>query len=623
MEIKSFYAQDELGNILPGATCSLLLAGTSTLATGLENKDGNPLSNPFNADIDGLSQFSAPDGIYDLRVESGALDSRVRVEFGSVAQLKEDLASPDGAGLVGGAWQTVDTIAQARQLLKTVPSKYAEVSGYYAKGDGGGGLYYLDPTDTVSADNGGSILVANDGGRWKLNHRGIISVKQFGAKGDGVTNDTATIQAADDAAVLVKAVLDFRYGDTYMATELFIRSRVVKGNGATLKKSSTTAQGFFNWGTKPLTMVDGCVENLTIDANGQNNVVNFRIYGNHHRPKLRNLRLLDSDFYAISVGGLTSPGDKLDQVDGLDIDGLYIESTRGNVALSTEYSLGLELFPGVTCFDWRIRNVQTKGKIINKIHSVDRLDVDHLDFVTTAVFDPLASGYFEINNCNNVVMGENVRTVSGTSTYYSLNVAGYRVSGGLPVTNVLIRGSHERVQVSTVDSVTLGSGFKCSRLDPGGAINSLKLNGVDIFETITNSDAVIGRLDILASTCGILRLGIAGGSVADFNMIGGTLTCPSNNSRFKGTVGRINGTAITMRGTPQSFAIQSDGAGTDITLSGCMIDGNTDWNRPLYVSNGGAMRVVKNNFDRLVSSTLTASGSQALTQDVNNTINGV
>ena len=101
MEIKSFYAQDELGNILPGATCSLLLAGTSTLATGLENKDGNPLSNPFNADIDGLSQFSAPDGIYDLRVESGALDSRVRVEFGSVAQLKADLASPDGAGLVG------------------------------------------------------------------------------------------------------------------------------------------------------------------------------------------------------------------------------------------------------------------------------------------------------------------------------------------------------------------------------------------------------------------------------------------------------------------------------------------------------------------------------------------
>ena len=68
-----------------------------------------------------------------------------------------------------------------------------------AAGDGGGGAYYYDSSDTTSADNGGTIIVAGDGARWKLANVLHLSVKQFGAKGDGVTNDTAAFIAAANA----------------------------------------------------------------------------------------------------------------------------------------------------------------------------------------------------------------------------------------------------------------------------------------------------------------------------------------------------------------------------------------------------------------------------------------
>ncbi|MDN8081151.1 hypothetical protein QZN30_17450 [Burkholderia multivorans] len=92
--------------------------------------------------------------------------------------------------------RVTDSIAGLRALSKLIYSR-AFVTGYYGVGDGGGGSYYLNPADTTSADNGGSIIVAADGGRWYLQHNGTVSVKQFGCKGIGNSfNDTASFQAA-------------------------------------------------------------------------------------------------------------------------------------------------------------------------------------------------------------------------------------------------------------------------------------------------------------------------------------------------------------------------------------------------------------------------------------------
>lgn len=89
----------------------------------------------------------------------------------------------------------VSSIANLRTVDRT-KYKNAFVSGYYLSGDGGGGSYYYDSSDVVSADNGGTVIVAVDGGRWKLQNTGTVSLLQFGAKGDGVTDASSALTAA-------------------------------------------------------------------------------------------------------------------------------------------------------------------------------------------------------------------------------------------------------------------------------------------------------------------------------------------------------------------------------------------------------------------------------------------
>lgn len=94
---------------------------------------------------------------------------------------------------------TIITSINSLRLIDKTEVQYVEVVGYYTAGDGGGGFYWYDSTDTISADNGGTIIVATDGGRWKLINTGVVSVKQFGAKSDGITNSRLEIKAALNA----------------------------------------------------------------------------------------------------------------------------------------------------------------------------------------------------------------------------------------------------------------------------------------------------------------------------------------------------------------------------------------------------------------------------------------
>jgi hypothetical protein len=64
------------------------------------------------------------------------------------------------------------------------------------------GIFIRDDTDTTSADNGGTIIVASNGKRWKRFYEGTPNIKWFGALGDG-TDQTSAIAAAASACVRV------------------------------------------------------------------------------------------------------------------------------------------------------------------------------------------------------------------------------------------------------------------------------------------------------------------------------------------------------------------------------------------------------------------------------------
>ena len=313
MELKNYFAQDTQGNIIPAANCYLYTPGTSVPATGVVDKNGTALPSPFPSDDDGLIQFAAPNGEYDLRVASGSRDYRIRVQCMDVrdtlasataeADRAQDAADEaeaqaalavvrflapaaslpitrddgtalqvgdrifntttqteylyktagwlpndfdpayysanEGAGRIGTSTGvtveaqllalqaslttvlnkmkavalSVNNLTELRAVDKTA-NTFAMTKGYYIPGDGGGAVYWYNPDDTITLDNGGSVIVAADGGRWYLLTDGNVSVRQFGAKGDGAADDTAPILAAYNFVNLVQLfyTLDFDSG---------------------------------------------------------------------------------------------------------------------------------------------------------------------------------------------------------------------------------------------------------------------------------------------------------------------------------------------------------------------------------------------------------------------------
>lgn len=123
----------------------------------------------------------------------------------SALQQEEDRVT-NLSNSLSAATIAVATIAALKAVSHTAHTT-ALVLGYYAAGDGVEGVYWYDASDTTSADNGGTIIVATDGGRWKLTQSGVISVKQFGAKTDGTDAATA-INAAFSWAQANNLTLD-------------------------------------------------------------------------------------------------------------------------------------------------------------------------------------------------------------------------------------------------------------------------------------------------------------------------------------------------------------------------------------------------------------------------------
>jgi Pectate lyase superfamily protein len=91
----------------------------------------------------------------------------------------------------------VPTVGALRELAPA-PGGCVLVSGYHQRGDGGGGTFSWD-TAAGEPHNAGTVISPASNppkGRWKRWADGPLSVRWFGARGDGVTDDSAAFTAA-------------------------------------------------------------------------------------------------------------------------------------------------------------------------------------------------------------------------------------------------------------------------------------------------------------------------------------------------------------------------------------------------------------------------------------------
>lgn len=199
---------------LVGGKLYTYLAETTTPATTYSNDTGTPNTNPIILDANGECNLYLDDDVSYRLILKDAND---------VTYFDKDRVSSLGSG--SNKVLSLNTVADLRLKIGSDKEPVAQTSGYYAAGDGGGNLFYWSSASSA-VDNGGTVIkptFVSGAGRWIATNSDSVNVKQFGAKGDGSTDDTAAITAA--IATSVSSVI-FPQG-VYVCTTLTINKRVM------------------------------------------------------------------------------------------------------------------------------------------------------------------------------------------------------------------------------------------------------------------------------------------------------------------------------------------------------------------------------------------------------------
>ena len=155
------------------------------------------------------------------------------------------------------------TVKQMKSLALLTAGDTVFTKGYHSANDGGHALYDIRPKKNADIDDGGSIIFLDNGNVAELIADGTVNVKQFGAVGDGVTDDTIAI----NNAIKFASKIILPHGIYYITSTINI-------------DSDKNISGFFN-NTKSSDMVQIKTDRdfTVIKVTGTNNEIsNFTVY---------------------------------------------------------------------------------------------------------------------------------------------------------------------------------------------------------------------------------------------------------------------------------------------------------------------------------------------------------
>ena len=234
------------------------------------------------------------------------------------------------------AIRTYDTVALMKADRKLKQGQHVKTRGYYSINDGGNAEYYITNTSSnfvhqENLENGlyATLIIENE----------CVNVDQFGAKGDGITDDSQAVQKAIDKS---KGLVNFDKNKTYsISNTVIVKSNTeLNGNNCTIKMNN--ASDIFNIdNTSNINIHDFILEN----GENDNNEPNCDVFITTDRPTTNNCYNINiSNIKYNNEDNLSSPPFCLiyvGNVYGLDIHDCNLKgnqesSMRGIVVWSTQ-----------------------------------------------------------------------------------------------------------------------------------------------------------------------------------------------------------------------------------------------------------------------------------------------
>lgn len=410
----------------------------------------------------------------------------------------------------------------------------AKTAGYYEVGDGGAGDYFISSTPAIA--DGGSVIDLSNGLQANLIIKNdVVNVKQFGAKGDGVTDDSAAIQAALAYNGNNKSIVKFVKGETYRVDNNFyiysnttvdlnecivkdvdggpfntsynrvqfmnnLDSMTVAGYGAL--KNFVVKNGTFDGNTGgvafPLFHAQDCrFENINFnncfvsthvfDLAGCNNITikNCKFIGNLLSVAGNNFREVIQPDYA-TYGAAPYWGDDESfafdalPTDGLTVDGCVFKKNDGDT--------------------YYLNGVGT--------HAANEAPHNNI-VVKNCEFYDCQYSCIRLMKANNVLIENNtfynIRT-DRTTDNYAINITNEGGSGIMALHDVVIRGNKYISTQTTTDQIFLRIHGRTSYLTTGVIVENNIYNGTAISEAeylgndcahMTNLDGAIFRNNVI------------------------------------------------------------------------------------------------------------------------------